>query len=192
VKNVHRVGTTGVAALTVAAAVVVPGTAHAAPPLVNDHYEFADSSSFDDCGFTIESEFTASGHFMLREIEGSDGQAFLGHDNYSYREVLTNPETGAFFVVHGKAMFKELTGQQVEGDIWEFTAQEVGQPFVVEDSDGNVVLRDRGRLTFRALFDTLGDGEPGGELLEQELTSISGPHPGFFADFCEIATELIG
>jgi hypothetical protein len=54
------------------------------------------------------------------------------------------------------------------------------------------VLRDRGRLTFRAVFDTLGDGEPGGELIEQELTSISGPHPGFFADFCEIATELIG
>jgi hypothetical protein len=45
---------------------------------------------------------------------------------------------------------------------------------VVEDSDGNVVLRDRGRLTFRALFDTLGDGEPGGELLEQELTSQPG------------------
>ena len=106
--------------------------------------------------------------------------------------MLTKPVTGAFFVVHGTAMFKELTGRQVEGDIWEFTAQEVGQPFVVEDSDGNVVLRDRGRLTFRALFDTLGDGEPGGELIEQELTSVSGPHPGFFGDFCEIATDLIG
>ena len=63
---------------------------------------------------------------------------------------------------------------------------------MVEDSDGNVVLRDRGRVTFRALLDTLGDGEPGGELLEQELTSISGPHQVFVADFCEIATELIG
>jgi hypothetical protein len=181
-----------VAALTVAAAVAVPGTAQAAPPLVNEHYEFTDSFSFDDCGFTIESELTGSGHFMAWEIEGSDGQAFLGYDNYSYHQVLTNSETGAFFVVRGKAMFKEMTGQHVEGDIWEFTAQEVGQPFVVEDNDGNVVLRDRGRLTFRALFDTLGDGEPGGELIEEEVTSVSGPHPGFFVDFCEIATDLIG
>jgi hypothetical protein len=192
VKNVRRVGTTGVAALTVAAAMAVPSTAQAAPPLENIHYEFTDSSSFDDCGFTIESEVAGSGHFMVREIEGSDGQAFLGHDNYRYREVLTNPATGAWFVITGHALFKEMTGRQIEGDIWEFTAHEAGQPFVVEDSDGNVVLRDRGRLTFRAVFDTLGDGEPGGELIEQELTSISGPHPGFIADFCEIATELIG
>jgi hypothetical protein len=192
VKNVRRVGTTGVAALTVAAAMAVPSTAQAAPPLENIHYEFTDSSSFDDCGFTIESQVAGSGHFMVREIEGSDGQAFLGHDNYRYREVLTNPATGAWFVITGHALFKEMIGRQIDGDIWEFTAHEAGQPFVVEDSDGNVVLRDRGRLTFRAVFDTLGDGEPGGEFIEQELTSISGPHPGFFADFCEIATELIG
>lgn len=179
-------------ALTVAAAVAVPGTAQAGPPLENIHYEFAESSSFDDCGFTIESDFTANGHFMVREIEGSEGQAFLGHDNYRYRDVLTNPATGAWFVVRGTAMFKELTGRQIDGDIWEFTAHEVGQPFVVEDSDGNVVLRDRGRLTFRAVFDTLGDNAPGGELIEQEVTSVSGPHPGFFGDFCEIASELIG
>lgn len=180
------------AALTVAAAMAAPSTAQAAPPLENIHYEFTDSSSFDDCGFTIESQVAGSGHFMVREIEGSDGQAFLGHDNYRYREVLTNPATGAWFVITGHALFKEMTGRQIDGDIWEFTAHEAGQPFVVEDSDGNVVLRDRGRLTFRAVFDTLGDGEPGGEFIEQELTSISGPHPGFFADFCEIATELIG
>lgn len=187
-----RWGHSALAALSVAAALVVPGMAQAAPPVENEHYEFSDSGSFDDCGFTIESEITGSGHRLVREIEGSDGQAFLANNNYRYREVLTNPETGAFFVVRGKALFKEMSGQQVEGDIWEFTAQEVGQPFVVEDSDGKVVLRDRGRLTFRALFDTLGDGEPGAEFIEQELTSISGPHPGFFTDFCEIATELIG
>lgn len=48
-----------------------------------------------------------------------------------------------------------MTGQHVEGNIWEFTAQYVGQPFVIENSQGEVVLRDRGRTTSRSPFDTL-------------------------------------
>ncbi|MBD0293094.1 MAG: hypothetical protein ICV70_05925 [Jiangellaceae bacterium] len=168
------------------------GVAQAAPPLENIHYEDVEEGSFDDCGFTIDFVSFNSGHFMVREVEGSGGQAFLGHDNFRYRIVLTNPETGASMVVRGHGLFREFTARHIEGDIWEFTAHEVGQPFVVEDSEGNVVLRDRGRLTFRAIFDTLGDSEPGGELLEEELTGMHGPHPGFFTDFCDIATDLIG
>jgi hypothetical protein len=67
----------------------------------NIHYENVDGGSFDDCGFTIDFESTNTGHFMVREVEGSDGQAFLGHDNVQFRNVLTNPETGAFMVVRG-------------------------------------------------------------------------------------------
>jgi hypothetical protein len=183
------------AAATIAvavAAVAVPGTAQAAPPVENVHYENVDVGSFDDCGFTIDFESTDSGHFMVREVEGSGGQAFLGHDNRDFRNVLTNPETGAFMVVHGHALFKEFTASHVAGNIWEFTAHEAGQPFTIEDSEGNVVLRDRGRVTLRALFDTLGDGQPGGELLDEEITSVSGPHPGIDANFCAIASDLIG
>ncbi|MGH9250936.1 MAG: hypothetical protein ACRD0W_15630 [Acidimicrobiales bacterium] len=40
--------------------------------------------------------------------------------------------------------------------------------------------------------DLPGQRQPGGELLEQEVTSVSGLHPGFFGDFCEVASELIG
>jgi hypothetical protein len=172
--------------------VAVPGVAQAAPPLENSHYDFVDVGSFDDCGFTIDFESTETGHFMVREVEGSGGQAFLGHDNYQFRDVLTNPETGAFMVVHGRGLVKEFTARHVDGNIWEFTLQDVGQPFTIEDSDGNVVSRDRGRVTFRQLFDTLGDGQPGGELLEEEIISVSGPHPSIDTDFCAIATDLIG
>ncbi|TYL52769.1 hypothetical protein [Agromyces mariniharenae] len=101
-------------------------------------------------------------------------------------------ETGAFFVVWGKGLFKETTAVHVDGDIWEFTAQDTGRTFVVEDSDGNVVLRERGRVTLRVLFDTLGDGQPGGIVLEEEITGVFGPHPAIDTDFCEIATDLIG
>ena len=172
--------------------VAVPGVAQAAPPLENSHYDFVDVFSFDDCGFTIDFEGTNTGHFMVREVEGSDGQAFFAHDNYQYRNVLTNPETGAFMVVYGHGLFREITARHVEGNIWEFTAADAGQPQTIEDSEGNVVLTESGRVTFRALFDTLGDGEPGGVLLEEEITSVSGPHPGIDSDFCAIATDLIG
>lgn len=173
-----------------AVAVAVPTAAQAAPPIEHEHYAFTDSYPIDACDFELVGELTASGHFMAREVRGSNGQAFLGHDNYSFSQVTTNVETGEWFIVRGRGMFKEMTGVHVDGDIWEFTAQEVGQPFVIEDSDGKVVLRDRGRITFRAVIDTLGDGQVGGDLLEEELTGVFGPHPSMDADFCEIAADL--
>jgi hypothetical protein len=178
------------AALVVA--VAVPGVAQAAPPLENIHYENADAGSLDDCGLTIDFDFTESGHFMLRELNGSDSQAFLAHNNFQTREVWTNPATGAFMVFRTHGLFKDLTAHHVAGNIWEFTQHLAGQPFVIEDSDGNIVLRDRGLVTIRILFDTLGDSQPGGIVLEQEITSVHGPHPRISADLCAIVTDLIG
>lgn len=172
-------------------ALSAPAQAHAAP-VVHLHDEIVNSGSFDDCGFTIESDFTAEVHVLVREVNGSGGQAYLGQENIRFREVLTNPATGEWFVIHGVSLFKEVSGRQIDGDIWEFTVHEVGLPFVVEDSDGNVVLRDRGRVSLRAVFDTLGDGQPGGILLEEEITGVHGPHPGIDVDFCALATDLIG
>lgn len=173
-------------------ALSIPGAAQAGPPVDHDHGELAESGSFRDCGFRIKFDLTATFHYLVREVRGSDGDAYLGQENFAFQNVLTNPATGAWFLVRGRGLFKELSARHVEGDIWEFTAHEVGQPFVVEDSDGNVILRDRGRITLRALFDTLGDGQPGGILLEEEITGVFGPHPGLDADFCAIATDLIG
>jgi hypothetical protein len=46
--------------------------------------------------------------------------------------------------------------------------------------NGLDVLRERPDVVVdrcELVFDTLGDSEPGGELIVQELTSVSGPHP---------------
>jgi hypothetical protein len=52
---------------------------------------------------------------------------------------------------------------------------------VIEDSSGRVVVRDRGNIRHTALFDTLGDGEPGGIFIEETHTVVRGPHPAFDA-----------
>jgi hypothetical protein len=156
------------------------------------HYSDTDSFSFDDCGFTLNVEESFSGHFLLRVDKG--GEAFLVKDAFSFRNVLTNPETGEWFVIRGHGVFHETQATQVSGTIYEFTSIEAGQPFVIEDSAGNVVVRDRGVIRRTALFDTLGDGQPGAVFIQEIETVVHGPHPGFADDFpfCEIAAELTG
>jgi hypothetical protein len=172
------------------AAVALPGAAQAAPPVLNGHFEVPESRTFNDCGFTIQSEKITREHVLIQEIKGSNGQAFLGHVNSKSREVLTNPLTGAWFVILRHSLYREFSGRQIQGDVWEFTAHEAGQPFVVEDSNGNVVQRNRGRVTYRIVLDTQGDNQPGGIELLRETTSVSGPH--LSDDVCALARDLIG
>lgn len=191
----RRTKTFSVAGLTALAtiAVLALGAGPAAGTVVESgFYSGTDSFSFDDCGFTIEGETEFYGHFRLRADKG--GQAFYGMDKFWYRDVLTNADTGEWFVIRGNGLFSEIKAANVGGNVYEFVAIEAGQPFVVEDSSGRVIIRDRGVIRHTVLFDTLGDGAPGGILLEETHTSVHGPHPGFAEDFpfCEIAAELTG
>jgi hypothetical protein len=151
------------------ALVMVAPPASAARPLINEHYDDSFGDSFDDCGFVIEVDNHFWGHFMVWEVPGSDGEAYYGHDNYNYRNVFTNPETGAWFLGRGHALFREFDARHISGDIWSFKSNETGQPFVIEDSDGNVVIRDRGRINRTTTYDLLGDGQPGGEFISEEV-----------------------
>jgi hypothetical protein len=164
----------------------------AATVIEQAHYSGTDSFSFDDCGFTLEVESTFYGQALLRVDKG--GEAFFVKDTYWYRDVLTNPDTGKWFVNRGHGVFHEIKATQVSGTIYEFVAVDAGQPFVLEDANGNVIVRDRGMIRHTALFDPLGDGAPGAEFIEETSAIVHGPHPGFADDFpfCEIAAELTG
>jgi hypothetical protein len=156
------------------------------------HYSGTSTDSFDDCGFTIDvaSQFEGVMHFRVDK----GGEAFLVSDNYSYRDVLTNRDTGQWFVIRGNGLYHEVTATHVSGNVYEFVAIESGQPFVMEDSAGNIVARDRGVIRHTYLFDTLGDGTPGGVTVEETGLAVHGPHPGFADDFpfCELAAQLTG
>jgi hypothetical protein len=150
--------------------------------------------TYNDCGFAIEVEGRATVRHQIRRGKGKDAGAFFAHVRYSYRETHTNTATGEWFVVRGHAVFNEVKATRVEGTIFRFHAIEAGQPFVIADSAGRVVLRDRGVIRYSILFDTLGDDMPGGELIEEFPPELRGPHPSWSEDFdfCAIATDLIG
>jgi hypothetical protein len=163
-----------------------------AAPILNERY--SGTEPFTECGFPGVSTF--SGRAMIKDATpATDGQFFYFQDNFQYRDVITNPATGEFVVVRGNGIFKEVQARQVEGSVFTFLTHEAGQPFVVEDSSGRVVLRDRGMITLSWVFDTLGDSAPGGVFLEDPVVvRVSGPHPGFEEafDFCALLTNLIG
>jgi hypothetical protein len=176
-----------------AVAVLVFGVVPAGARVVErGFYSDSYSFSYDDCGFDVDVEGTQSGHFRIRAGTGKRASAFFANDNFSYTETHTNAETGAFLTISGNGVFNEIRATRVEGNIFEFEAVEAGQPFVVYDSAGNLVLRDRGSIHHRILFDTEGDNQPGGVFIADLEPDVHGPHPGFDTDFCEIITPLIG
>jgi poly(3-hydroxybutyrate) depolymerase len=151
-----------------------------------------DSYAYADCGYPVDVEAAYEGTASIRVGKNKDASAFFLRQSVSFREVHTNTVTGEWFVVSGHSTFREVKATQVEGSVYEFTQVESGQPFVVEDSSGRVVLRDRGSIRYHVVFDTGGDEVPGGEFVDFLGVEVRGPHPGFFTDFCRVAGDLVG
>ena len=169
-----------------------PGTAQAQRPY--EHARFHDVITFpgEECGIPVEYDTTLSVHLLIRQVRGSGGQAYLGKENILATTVVTNPANDRWFVFERAGTSKEVKATHIEGDIWAFHLQETGVLKLI-DSEGRVVLQDRGRLTRTGYFDTLGDGKPGGTLLHEEFTGMHGQFPLFDQEVpCEAITELIG
>jgi hypothetical protein len=187
----RSVGTAGVLALAVLA---LAPSAHAEVIL---HEKFADSFSddFELCGIPVHTEFEFSGVTHLRVGKGDLDSAFFLLLRIRTTETITNPANGEFLVIEGDSLQHDTKATPVGGSVFRFTSVEAGQPFVLRDMTGAVLLRDRGVIRTTILFDTLGDDTPGGVTLEELDVSVAGPHPGFFMDedgFCALVQDLIG
>ncbi len=181
----------GWAAAAVAAVVAAALAAPAGATVIGqERYSGTDDFSFAECGTTFDVLGSFGGHVRFRVDRG--GQAFYVTDAFSFEDVVTNRATGKWFVVRGHGVFNEIKATLVSGNVYEFVAVEAGQPFVLEDAEGNVIVRDRGVIRHRALFDTLGDGMPGAILITGFEPVVHGPHPAFADDFpfCDIALGL--
>lgn len=177
----------------VAAALVAASVAASAQATVRELFREDSAWSFmEDCGFPVQVTGSGTGLYIVREGKNKDAGAFPVLNRFSYSETWTNPATGQWFVVRGDGVFNEVEATHVEGSIFEFRFVQAGQPFVIEDSDGNVVERNTGALHVTYLFDTQGDDEPGGEWVADVDVWVAGPHPGIDKVPCDYAAELIG
>jgi hypothetical protein len=161
----------------------------AARPIEREKYSGTDSFDFDDCGFVIHDEVTFKGVFMLKapKAPGAPPRYF---DNYEVHEILT--ANGRTLYVDHNGLYKDLKIRHVEGTIYEFIAIETGHPFTVRDSDGNVLIHDRGNLVRTFQVDTKGDSDlDNDEFIEGSFSILAdhGRHPGFYIDFCEVASD---
>ena len=155
---------------------------------------FEDSVEEDVCGIDARIDTVVRGTNVIRYVNDGLGQAFVGHGTVKASDTFTNLATGESFTIEARIREGDLTGERVEGNIYEFTLTRAGTERVV-DGDGDVVLRDSGVIRTTYLFDTLGDGQPGGEFLDELSVSVSGPHPLFELEqeaFCAMVHELIG
>ena len=155
---------------------------------------FQDSFKEPLCGIAIRHDVTVSGHFRNRTGKGKLDQAFFGQGTYRISETFTNLATDASFSITSNVVNKDVKATPLGGDIFEFVFQEAGT-VVLRDMNGDVVLRDSGVFRTTVVFDTQGDSLPGGEVLNETVDRISGPHPLFEMDeasFCDMAHDLIG
>ncbi|MGH8893828.1 MAG: hypothetical protein ACRDWY_11075 [Actinomycetes bacterium] len=155
---------------------VAPGPAQAGKPVEHSHFEGTDSFDETVCGLDVHFEVAFSGVATIRPVRDSDGQAFFGHSTVGFTETITlaDPTSNAFVTTRGQFNFVEQHATHLSGDLWQFEASEAGT-FTVRDSDGNTLIHDRGVAKFTAVFDTLGDSQPGGILLDEQVV-LHGPH----------------
>src|SRR6187431_1719548 len=135
----------------------VAGTAASRVDATVDKQEpYTESYSYEysDCGYPIEvvGEFTVEGG-GLRTGKNKTESFFFLRERHSFHETHTNTVNDESFVVRSdNSTIHEVKATQVEGSVYEVTQLEVGQPFVVEDSDGNLVARDRGSIRYHFVF----------------------------------------
>ncbi len=175
------------AAICLLVTLVLPASA-GATIVERDRYEGTDSFSYDFCGFDVEVGVTFHGVTSIRAGKGKLDSAFFLHDKFWFTE--THSANGKSFTISGNGLFQETKAVPVGGTLFEFSSVEAGQPFVVRDMDGDLLLRDRGAVKQTVVFDTLGDGVPGGVFVEEVDIRIAGPHPGFFVDPTEACALL--
>ncbi|CUR55683.1 exported hypothetical protein [metagenome] len=157
-----------------------------AAPLEHERYSGTDSFDFDDCGFIVHEEVAFEGNFLLKAPRKDGAPPYL-LDNYEVHETLT--ANGRTLTIDHQGLYKDLRITLVEGTVYQFVSMEAGQPFVMRDSDGEIMFRDRGVLKSTFQVDTQGDTDlDNDEFVEDSFVLLAdhGRHPGFYIDFCSV------
>jgi hypothetical protein len=174
-------------AAAAALAVLVPAAPAAQASAVDPHtFGGSETFSFDDCGFTIDAVRTDHGQYVARTTDTVWSlEQFVLHSTSTF----TNPATGRWFSIDVDTAFREAQLSVLSDTEVAVVARQAGAPYTVRDASGAVVGRDAGLLVLRAVFD-VSEGEP--RYLYEEVVADRGKHPGYYLDFCTLASDLIG
>jgi hypothetical protein len=210
-----------VIALSVSIALALPlavaGPASAAPPFPYhdagqlEGGSFLDTETREECGldYDILTTVEVQGNHFARPVRDGVGQAWYGHDNTKATFTNTRVGTDDSFSVTFKSVWHEVSADHLEGyeppadyevpvadgveqdgPYYEFVAFETVHATVRDDS-GRVVSRERTVIRWHVIFNTLGDSQPGGDVVvEFEPEIISGDF--VLQDFCSIVREQLG
>lgn len=179
---------------------------HRAGAIYQPPTPFEDQGEFDpECeGIDVVVRFKANGVESIRRVRGSNGQAFFQKLRLRFRETWMHAGTDeVLFRARGSFLFREIAAVRVRkadvprrlvpegglvGPVYRFTAREIGGE-VITDADGRLLYHQGGLIVHKALFDTLGDREPGGNLLHERVVRTVGPHPLLKVDLCDVAAQ---
>ena len=122
--------------------------------------------------------------FRVREDRKVDG-LFYASDTFAFKETWTAAD-GRSFGLSANSVTKDVQAVPLGGSNYRFTFKQPGQPFVIRDSSGRIVAKDRGNITFVYTFDLVTE-----EFVPFDLR-LSGPHPLFDLDLCKVVAPLAG
>lgn len=181
----------GIAALSLTA-----GPVANAGQLESGTFEFQTDETFDDCGFAVREVSVGYGNYSISKgTKKTGGEFFRVKQHIRFEGTFTNVESGAYFTVDWHTYWREMPATIVDedGPIVTYQTKESGVWDTFRDSSGKVRYRSTGNLVFEYVFDTGGDGTPGGgKFISEDFIRTSGNWQTWDADFCAIVDELIG
>jgi hypothetical protein len=168
-------------AFITALAVLAP-SALGAKPVAQFHDHFTESFSDEICGIPVDITVVLTDNFFLY----ADGSA---KDTSSVRNTFTNPDNGRSVIVSNAGQIRDLAPiiDEDAGTIT-FTTSFKGLPEKIQTTQGSVLLRDAGVITFADTFDL-----ETGHFISSEIT-VKGPHPEADSDFtlfCDVISEAL-
>jgi hypothetical protein len=177
----RRVALRAVLVASVAALTFVPATALGAKPMEQFHDHFTGSDSGEICGIPVDIAFVVTDNFFVF--------ADSFKDTSSARVTFTNPVNEKAVVVFnaGQIVGPPPIIDEAAGTIT-FSTRYKGLPEKIQTSQGPVLLRDAGVITFADTFDLVT-----GEFISTDVI-IKGPHPEAESDFtlfCQVISAAI-
>ena len=175
--------------MTLVAAATATSFAAPAQARTVDHWQWSEDRSYtvSDCGFPTDVTDHFEGNGVARTTGGSAEGVAMAQYTSRFVAVTTNPANGKSFTLTQRSMFQERGLTDLGGGLWGYSVHQAGQPFVITDGTGRVVVRDRGLVRFAGVYDATLD-----QVVSFEATGVAGPHAGLTMDLCDVTRDLIG